>query len=140
MEERSFDETVRALVARDPRYPAEAYHFVREGLDHTVKTLKKGVRGAARHVSGKELLEGLREHALEEFGPMALSVLDAWNIRRTEDFGELVFNLVEAGKLARTERDSKDDFAGGYDFQEAFARPYEADEPPSRRRSRSRRR
>jgi uncharacterized repeat protein (TIGR04138 family) len=134
MEERSFQEAVLELVKRDPRYPAEAYYFLREGLDFTVKALKQGVVGAARHVSGKELCDGLRDHALHEFGPLTLSVLHAWNIKRTEDFGELVFNLVEAGKLGKTARDRKEDFANGYDFIETFAKPYEVENPPPRRR------
>ncbi len=55
---------------------------------------------------------------------MALTVLRAWGITRTEDFGEIVFNLVESGKLGKTDEDSRDDFAGAYDFQTAFAVPF----------------
>ncbi|MDD5705800.1 MAG: hypothetical protein PHR35_07725 [Kiritimatiellae bacterium] len=138
MDDTSFQEAVLELVKKDSRYPAEAYYFLREGLDFTVKALKKNAHGAARHVSGKELCEGLRDHALQEFGPMALSVLNAWGITRTEDFGELVFNLVAAGRLGKTERDRKEDFADGYDFHETFAKPYEADAVAKRRPRRPR--
>ena len=119
MESMGFTEAVEQIVAQDPRYDGEAYFFVREALDYTVKMLQKPTRGPKRHVSGQELLDGIRAYALQEYGPMALTLLSAWGIGRTEDFGEIVFNLVEAGKLGRTEEDSKEDFANGYDFVES---------------------
>lgn len=137
MNDTSFQEAVLELCKKDTRYAAEAYYFLREGLDFTVKALQRSTNGAPRHVSGRELLEGLRDYALQEFGPMALTVLNAWGITRTEDFGEMVFNLVEAGKLGKTEQDSRADFADGYDFQETFAKPYEVEDPrPSSARRR----
>ena len=65
MENRSFSEAVQHVVQRDPRYAAEAYFFVRDGLEFTVKNLKKGARGLARHVNGQELSEGLCNYALD---------------------------------------------------------------------------
>ncbi|MFA6172657.1 MAG: Minf_1886 family protein [Kiritimatiellales bacterium] len=108
------------ILARDPRYTAEAYAFVRAGLDHTVRRLEK-----PRHVSGQELLDGIREFALAEFGPMTKTVLNGWGIKRTEDVGEIVFNMVETGLLGKTEKDSRADFANGYDFDEAFRKPFQ---------------
>jgi uncharacterized repeat protein (TIGR04138 family) len=125
-EETSFQQAVSEICARDPRYAAESYFFLREALDFTVKTLKKPAEGPERHVSGQELAEGIRQFALQEFGPMALTVLRAWGLQRTEDLGEMVFNLVECGKLGKTEKDDRRDFANGYDFFEAFGKPYEA--------------
>jgi len=83
------------------------------------------VRGdAPRHVTGKELLEGIREYALKQFGPLAMFVLNEWGIHRTEDFGEIVFNMVDAGLLLKTKDDKKEDFANGYDFEEVFKKPF----------------
>jgi uncharacterized repeat protein (TIGR04138 family) len=76
------------------------------------------------HVSGQELLSGIREFALRQFGPMALTVLEEWGVKRCEDFGEIVFNMIESGLLAKTAEDSRDDFKGGYDFMEAFREPF----------------
>ena len=45
-------------------------------------------------------------------------------VQRCEDFGELVFNMVENNLLAKTKEDSRADFKGGYDFEEAFRRPF----------------
>jgi uncharacterized repeat protein (TIGR04138 family) len=112
-------EILQDILRRDPRYAAEAYGFVRDGLDFTVRRLKR-----PRHVSGGELLDGLRKFALHEFGPMAKTILAAWGITRTEDVGEIVFNMVESGLLGKTDEDSRDDFAGGYDFDRAFREPF----------------
>ena len=84
----------------------------------------KTSRNRPAHVSGQQLLEGIRAHALEQFGPLTLMVLEEWGVRRCEDFGELVFNMVENSLLGKTENDSRDDFKGGYDFNEAFRRPF----------------
>jgi uncharacterized repeat protein (TIGR04138 family) len=113
------EELLAGILARDPRYAIDAYAFVRIGLDHTVRRLEK-----PRHVSGRELLDGIREFALSEFGPMTKTVLNGWGIKRTEDIGEIVFNMVETGLLGKTEKDSRSDFANGYDFDEAFRNPF----------------
>lgn len=133
----NFDEVLDRILGKDPRYQRDAYLFVREALDHTQKlvnrTTKAESRQAAttetgeakvRHVSGQELLAGIRSYALEQFGPMALTVLREWGVRTCEDFGEIVFNMVENSLLAKTKKDSRDDFKGGYDFEEAFRKPF----------------
>ena len=137
-----FADAIELIARQDPRYHRDAYHFVREALDHTQKLANKSAklepRPAAtteevvegksdeqeRHVSGQQLLEGIRGFALEQFGPMAITVLGEWGVHRCEDFGELVFNLVENKVLKKTKKDSRDDFKGGYDFDEAFRRPF----------------
>ena len=124
MHEVSFEETLARIEARDTRYHREAYLFVREALDHTQKTIGKDQRGRIRHVTGQELLEGIREFALRQFGPMTSTVLSEWGIHRCEDFGEIVFNMIEVGWLAKTSKDSRADFEGGYDFQDAFRKPF----------------
>lgn len=126
MQKPSFAEAIEEIVRQDSRFDCEAYLFVREGLDFTVKMLKKTAPAPAthRHVSGQELLDGLRQFALEKFGPMAKTVLEHWGIRQCEDFGEIVFNMVEKGVLGKTDQDSREDFKGGYSFEEAFVKPY----------------
>lgn len=124
MQPQPFRQILAQIVKEDPRYAAESYLFLRKGLEYAVKLHSKPDRGPGRHVTGRELLEGLRQCALREFGPMAFTVLATWGIRRTEDFGEVVFNLVDRGLLGKTEQDSRDDFAGGYDFKQAFVTPF----------------
>ena len=124
MPDMEFRNAVAAICAKDKRYPADAYLFTREALDYTTKMLAKTDTNRKKHVTGVELLDGNREFTLQEFGPIALTVLKSWGIVKTEDFGEIVFNLVESGVLGKTDTDKKEDFAGGYDFFTTFAKPY----------------
>lgn len=127
MPELDFNAVVEMIRKEDARYDRQAYHFVREGLDHTVSEHKKkhGDRPRkSRHVSGPELLQGLRAHALDQYGPLAKTVLNAWGIQRCSDFGEIVFNLIEYGVFSKTDSDKREDFADIYDFDEAFVKPF----------------
>lgn len=111
---------IRKVLKKNQNYKFEAYSFVMSALHHTVNKLPK-----SRHVSGKELLEGIRDYALEQFGPMARTVLNYWGIRETQDFGEIVFALVEVGILRKQPEDSIEDFKNVYSFEDAFDRGYE---------------
>lgn len=97
MHEVSFEEALELILAKDSRYSREAYLFVREALDRTQQAIAKRTLEEVRHVTGQELLAGIREFALVEFGPMAMMVLNEWGIHNSRDFGEIVFNMVENG-------------------------------------------
>ncbi len=116
------DITIQSIVRRDPRFDADAYHFVFEALDFTIQS--RG--GTRRHVSGPEIMDGVRGLALEKFGFMARTVLEHWGVTTTDDFGRIVFNLIGADLLQKTADDSIDDFRGLYRFDEAFDRAFEA--------------
>ena len=122
---------VNLIVKEDDRYTREAYGFLKEALDFTMdkerKSKGKVVSKVQRHVTGQELLEGVREYALDQFGPMANTVLTSWGLERCEDFGEMVFNLIEYGVFSKNEDDTKEDFAAIYDFEEAFLKPFQPD-------------
>lgn len=124
MQELTFDTTLDLILAKDARYHRDAYHFLKDALDHTQKTVARQNREQMRHVSGQELLGGIRDYALSQFGPMTQMVFEEWGIKRCEDFGEIVFNMVEIGLLGKTEKDSRDDFANGYSFNDAFRKPF----------------
>jgi uncharacterized repeat protein (TIGR04138 family) len=115
------EEALRRIAAREPRYRLEAYPFVLEALDFTIQRRGKG----RKHVTGPELLEGFRDHAIETFGFLALAVLREWGVRRTDDVGEIVFRLIEEDLLQKTADDRREDFHGVYDFDEAFGRGFE---------------
>jgi len=119
-----FEEAIEKILQRDQRYSRAAYSFVQEALNYTQKKLAASGKEEPRHVSGQELLRGIRAHALQEFGPMALAVFHEWGVRSCEDFGEIVFNMVESNFLKKTDQDSRADFKGGYDFHEAFVQPF----------------
>jgi uncharacterized repeat protein (TIGR04138 family) len=120
----NFAEVVERICEQDLRYTSDAYHFVQEGLNHTLKSLKRGGQHAHRHVSGQELLHGLREFALKEYGPMSKAVLNEWGIKTTDDFGQVVFNLVNASVLGKNETDSPNDFKNVFTFDDAFVKPF----------------
>jgi uncharacterized repeat protein (TIGR04138 family) len=136
MKEVSFEQALDQIREKDPRYTRDAYLFLREALDHTQKSVKapresrsgRGEKPAEglpiRHVTGQELLDGIRAYALEQFGPMVLTVFEDWGIRSCADFGEIVFNMVEIGLLAKTDKDTREDFKNGYNFDEAFRKPF----------------
>jgi uncharacterized repeat protein (TIGR04138 family) len=120
-----------AVLERDPRYPCEAYQFVYQALEHTQKLLNRPLYadpgaaiGPEHHASGRELLEGIRDLALREFGLMARTVFRMWNIQGTADFGNIVFNLIDSNMMFKSDSDSRADFADVFDFDEALVHNY----------------
>lgn len=109
-------QTIATICAADRRYRPEAYLFTLAALHFTVAALP-----TPRHVTGRELVTGIRQYALDQFGPMSRAVFEHWGIRATGDFGQIVFALVEHKVLSKTEQDSLSDFQEVYDFDEAFA-------------------
>lgn len=104
-------------------FPPEAVAFLKRALVETVRRLGRHAPDLAeeeRHVTGGELLEGIRLLGEELYGRLAPVVFAQWSVHRTDDWGEIVFALVESGSLRKTERDSRSDFAHGYDFKTAF--------------------
>src|SRR5437660_6945597 len=129
MQKIGFAEALDSIVASDPRYQREAYVFLRDSLDYTTKQQKKAKGATVRHVAGPELLEGVRQYALKEFGPMVVTVFNYWGIKNTEDVGHMVFNLISAGIFGKTEEDSLNDFKNVFDFDEMFLKPFAPEKP-----------
>ncbi|MFL6500536.1 MAG: Minf_1886 family protein [Candidatus Udaeobacter sp.] len=129
MQKIGFAEALESVVGSDPRYQRDGYIFLRDALDFTTKQQKKVKGVSVRHVSGPELLDGVRQYALKEFGPMVMTVFDSWGIRCSEDIGHMVFNLIGAGVFGKTEQDSIEDFKNVYDFEEAFVKPFAPEKP-----------
>lgn len=125
MQKIGFIEALDSIVATDPRYQREGYVFLRDALDFTTKQQKKLKGASVRHVAGPQLLEGVRQYALREFGPMVITVFSHWGIKSCEDIGQMVFNLISAGIFGKTDEDSIDDFKAVYSFEEAFVKPFE---------------
>ena len=113
------EEVLAGLRERNPRYHEAAYFFILSSLHHVLEGLD-----APRHISGRELAEGMRDLALDRFGPMARTVLEHWGVEGTADVGHIVFALVDAGVLLKQDEDSPRDFDALYDFEEAFEADY----------------
>ena len=124
MQNTGFQEAVETVCQEDRRYHPEAYAFLRDSLEGTIKRRKKSKKEPGPHVGAAELLDGFRIHALAEFGPMALMVLDYWGVVSTGDVGQMVFNLVRAGIFGKTDEDTTESFRDVFDFREAFIAPF----------------
>ena len=107
------------ICQQDPRYKEDAYEFLLDSLSFAQKKFKR-----SKHVSGRELLEGIKILLMEKFGPMTLTVLKHWGIERTEDFGNIVFNLVDKRVLTKTDEDNIENFRDVYDFDKVFNKGY----------------
>jgi uncharacterized repeat protein (TIGR04138 family) len=123
--QRSFNEVVEQIIERDARYGKEAYIFLKDALEFTIKQKKRGKTESGSHVNAGELLDGFRQLALKEFGPMVMTVLEYWGVRASYDVGQMVFNLIGAGVFGKTESDSVDDFDQALDLHVAFVAPFE---------------
>src|SRR5438309_12121161 len=116
MQKIGFAEALDSIVASDPRYQREAYVFLRDSLDFTTKQQKTAKGATVRHVSGPELLEGVRRSALKEFGSLVVPAFDSWGIRSCEDIGHMAFNLIGAGLFGITDAASIPNFNAADDF------------------------
>jgi uncharacterized repeat protein (TIGR04138 family) len=114
-----FYSIISTICNKDSRYYPEAYEFVMEALSFSQNKFKK-----SKHISGEELLAGIKALLLKKFGPMTLTVLKHWGIKVTDDFGNIVYNLVESRVLAKDTQDHYDSFKNAYDFDEVFNKGY----------------
>lgn len=112
---RDFYQVVEEIYAQDSRYKADSYEFLMQALFFTQNKLKR-----QGHITGRELSEGVRQFSIEQFGPMAKTVLNHWGITKTQDIGNIVFNLADKKIISKTDSDSIDDFKDIYDFEAAF--------------------
>lgn len=112
-------------------FPGEAAKKVEKGRSTKPNNLRAVAKKAAalpaaedeesgedsRHITGRQLSEGLREYAWLKWGLMARTVLTRWNITSTMDFGKIVYALIDAQILSKTDEDRIDDFRGVFDFR-----------------------
>ena len=116
------NDPLREVVESDGRYAREAYQFLFDSLETAVSLAgRQAAAGAGKHVTGQELLEGMRAHALHLFGPLGAHVWRSWGVHSTMDWGRIVFILVESKLLNRQDSDTIEDFRDGFDLDEAFA-------------------
>ena len=108
---------LRGILERDPRYAASAYQFAMESVGFTISEVLRLAPDKPRHLTGRELAEGMRQLALAHFGFLALDVWRGWGIAATIDLGNIVFNLVGAELLNARPEDSVEDFRDIYDLE-----------------------
>lgn len=140
--------TLDDVVASVGCYPIDAYHFIHEGLHFAAErahgehapaepahapadTLTDAPANADRHITGRQLCEGLRDLAVANWGLLARTVLGTWHVTSTGDFGRIVFAMIDAGLLQKQPGDTIDDFADVFEFRQAFDARY-AIHPPAK--------
>ena len=113
------------------KYHPAAYQFVDAALRHTQnsvgRTASLGSDEEDAHISGQELLQGIRELAVKQFGLMTVTVFHQWGVHTTDDFGRIVFEFIERGAMRKTDRDQLSDFFEVYEFADVFDRQYQID-------------
>lgn len=119
-----FEESVASILKRDSRYEGQAFLFLKDALDFTLKRFSDGKTEHSRHVSGGELLEGFRDHALDQFGPMAATLMEEWGVKQCSDVGNMVFRLIEEQAFGRQETDKPEDFEGHFELDRALREPF----------------
>ena len=124
MQAMQFEQSVVSILKRDKRFDPHAYFFLKDALDFTLKRIAESNGGQARHVSGPELLVGCRDYALEQFGPMASTLMNEWSIRKCQDLGDMVFHLIEEQVFGKQDSDKKEDFSEVFDFQASLITPF----------------
>jgi uncharacterized repeat protein (TIGR04138 family) len=124
MQAMQFEQSVVSILKRDKRFDPQAYFFLKDALDFTLKRIADTNGGEPRHVSGAELLLGFRDHALEQFGPMASTLMKEWGVRKCQDVGDMVFLLIEEQVFGKQDSDKREDFSEIYDFDEALTAPF----------------
>ncbi|MEM1084691.1 MAG: Minf_1886 family protein [Verrucomicrobiota bacterium] len=124
MQPAQFEHAIENILKRDHRFDPQAYLFLKDALDFTLKRAADGNEGKPRHVSGQELLIGFRDLALQEFGPMSGTLMNEWGLSCSRNIGEMVFLLIEEQMFGRQESDTIEDFEDVFDFDEAFVAPF----------------
>jgi len=120
MPELAFREGIMDRIRlREPRFDERAYVFVLAALEYCQQRLDE-----RRHITGRELALACRDLALERFGVMSRLVLEHWGIRSSGDIGDVVFTLVDLGLLMSQASDSREEFIGVFEFDQAFEREY----------------
>ena len=119
-----FEQAVVSILKRDKRFDPHAFFFLKDALDFTLKRITEANQGQTRHVSGPELVAGFRDFALDQFGPMAATLMTEWGVRKSSDIGDMVFHLIEEQIFGKQESDCQEDFLGTVDFDDSLRAPF----------------
>jgi uncharacterized repeat protein (TIGR04138 family) len=135
------DSRILDICRDDPRFAYEAYKYICDAVTFTAKRLasvaqKTEIDTDDHHITGAELLSGVCDMAVNDFGMMAPIVFSQWGIRTTDDIGTIVFKLIEAKCLSKSERDSPEDFHNLFDLNEALTKgfSFKIEDPHSAKR------
>ncbi|MFT3991901.1 MAG: hypothetical protein QM680_10880 [Luteolibacter sp.] len=124
MQAMQFEQSVISILKREPRFDPHAYFFLKDALDFTLKRMTESGDNSSSHVSGPQLLAGFRDLALQQFGPMASTLMQEWGVRKCQDVGDMVFHLIEEQVFGKQDSDRREDFSEVFPFEESLTAPY----------------
>ena len=106
-----FLQSIQEIVQKDNRYHADAYDFVNKAVSYTVRKMSRTDRPrGSRHVTGQELVNGIMEHAVEQYSFLAPEIFLFWGVTSGPDIGNIVYNMIAVELLSASPEDSKSDF------------------------------
>ncbi|MDD3695312.1 MAG: hypothetical protein PHG44_05025 [Lentisphaeria bacterium] len=122
----SMESGIEKIVAKDTRYPKEAYKFIAESVSKVCQQVlsRRKQNSRNRHITALQLLNGLRDILLSDYNCLAIDVLSHWNIQSTDDIGNIVFNLAKVNLLGISENDRIEDFHERFCFHSVFVLPF----------------
>ncbi len=145
------DALLYQLVDQDPRYPLEAYNFVRDALSFAADSMELGSSAyfdpeldeeeaahrarRERHLTGQQLCEAIRMYAINQYGYMAKVVLKNWNVDKTDCFGDIVYNMISIGLMKKSNEDRQTHFNNVYKFEDVFETEFAICQSAANRRS-----
>ncbi len=124
MQPTQFTDAVEAISSEHQGYDSGAYYFLKDTLDFTVRRAMESNDGKHRHVAASELLIGFRDLAIQEFGPMASTMMTEWGIKSCSDIGAMVFQLIEEGVFGKQDSDTLEDFSEIFPLIETLEAPF----------------
>ncbi|MDB4054965.1 hypothetical protein N8314_01605 [Akkermansiaceae bacterium] len=124
MQPTQFTDAVEAISSEHQGYDSGAYYFLKDTLDFTVRRVMESNDGKHRHVAASELLIGFRDLAIQEFGPMASTMMTEWGIKSCSDIGAMVFQLIEEGVFGKQDSDTLEDFSEIFPLIETLEAPF----------------
>ncbi len=124
MQPTQFTDAVEAISSEHQSYDSGAYYFLKDTLDFTVRRVMESNDGKHRHVAASELLIGFRDLAIQEFGPMASTMMTEWGIKSCSDIGAMVFQLIEEGVFGKQDSDTLEDFSEIFPLIETLEAPF----------------
>ena len=124
MQPTQFTDAVEAISSEHQGYDSGAYYFLKDTLDFTVRRVMESNDGKHRHVAASELLIGFRDLAIQEFGPMASTMMTEWGVKSCSDIGAMVFQLIEEGVFGKQDSDTLEDFSEIFPLIETLEAPF----------------
>ena len=124
MQPTKFTDAVEAISSEHQGYDSGAYYFLKDALDFTVRRVMESNDGKHRHVASSELLIGFRDLAIQEFGPMASTMMTEWGVKSCSDIGAMVFQLIEEGVFGKQDSDTLEDFSEIFPLIETLEAPF----------------